>query len=187
MCRRVYASLLGLAKLRIQCCGILIREMRDSTINYKLVRPSLNVFKWKPPDQGSYKINCKAVIDVRGGWIGLGIVIRDVSGLVMASCSLRIAAGVDVWAANSLAILKSIQFDSECGMFPFIIEFDAKRVVNWNNNSSHMNSNYGTILGDIDELSSHWSGSNINWVPAVCNTVALGLAKEALRLDEDQL
>ncbi|KAK3230181.1 hypothetical protein Dsin_002062 [Dipteronia sinensis] len=127
-------------------------QRRDSTTTDKIVRPSLNVAHWKPPDQGSYKINCKVIIDDRGGWIEIGIFIRNALGLVMASCSLRFAAGVDVWAANSLAILKSFQFGSECGLFPFDIESEAKR-----------------------------SGTNVVWVPTV-----VGLAKEALSLDEDQ-
>ncbi|KAK3228810.1 hypothetical protein Dsin_000691 [Dipteronia sinensis] len=161
-------------------------QKRDSARTDALVRPSLNVVRWTPPDQGSYKINCKAIIGSRGGGIALGIVIRNASGPVMASCSLRLAAGVDIWAANSLAVLKSFQFGNDCVLIPFVIESDAKRVVDWINNSSHLNSIYGTILGEIASFSSLRGGSSIAWVPAMGNKVALGLAKEALRLDEDQ-
>ncbi|KAK3224787.1 hypothetical protein Dsin_004649 [Dipteronia sinensis] len=115
--------------------------------------------------RGFIKVIVRRLLTLEEVGLGLALLslIRDASGLVMASCSLRLPAGVDVWAANSLAILKSFQFGSECGLFPFIIESDAKRVVNWINNSSHWNSNYGTILGDIDRLSSHRSGSNVIW------------------------
>ncbi|KAK3189500.1 hypothetical protein Dsin_029061 [Dipteronia sinensis] len=113
------------------------------------VQASLERVKWKPSDQGEYKINCKAVIHRDCGWIGFGIVIRDSLGLVMASCSVRTAAGVDSWAANALAIRNGIQFGSECGIFPFSIEFDAKGVVDGINKSTHQDSNYGSILLDI--------------------------------------
>ncbi|KAK3221622.1 hypothetical protein Dsin_008647 [Dipteronia sinensis] len=211
MFRRSYAYHSGVAQPRMMWVGTLMRGvctrsrvvivlgrswrvLRVSPIilqggalslTVKDVRPILNVVLWQPPNQGWYKINCKAVIDGRGGGIGLGIIIRDGSGLVMASYALQIATGVNIWAANALAILKSIQFGNECGLSLFSIESDAKRVVNWIKNSNHLSSNYGSILGDIDRISSQLRGSKVNWVPAVCNLVALGLAKEALILDVD--
>ncbi|KAK3230483.1 hypothetical protein Dsin_002364 [Dipteronia sinensis] len=106
--------------------------------------------------------------------------------MVMASCSLQIAAGADLWAANALAILKSSQFGKDCGLASFTIESDSKRVVNWIKTASHLNSKYGAILGDIDKVSTHWRGSGVTWVPSVCNKVALGLTKEALKLDGDR-
>ena len=67
----------------------------------------MDIIKWKPPDQERYKINCKAVLDNGDGWVGVGIVIRDASGFIMASCALRFATSIDIWVANALAILKS--------------------------------------------------------------------------------
>ncbi|KAI9165603.1 hypothetical protein LWI28_017221 [Acer negundo] len=95
-------------------------------------------------------------------------------GLVMASCALGIAVGVDIWVANALAILRSIHFGNECGLILFCIEFNVKRVVNWINNSSHSNSACGTILNDVDSLLSYWNVSSVNWIPSRCNKVALG-------------
>ncbi|TXG51180.1 hypothetical protein EZV62_023704 [Acer yangbiense] len=149
------------------------------------VKASLDRVLWKPLDQGTYKINCKAVVSKEGGWIGFGIIIRDARGLVMASCSVQLVAGIDAWAANALAILNSIQFGSECGLFPFIIESDTKRVVNGINNGSHLNSNYRSILIDIDRLLFFWRVSSVNWAPAGCNKVAHGLAMEARSIMED--
>ncbi|KAK3187995.1 hypothetical protein Dsin_027556 [Dipteronia sinensis] len=161
-------------------------QQRGYVVSDKGVKNNLNEIQWQPPDQGWYKINCTAVMEERGGGFDLGIVIREVSGKVMASCSLQIAAGVDLWAANALAILKSSQFGKDCGLAPFTIESDSKRVVNWIKTASHLNSKYGAIPGDIDKVSTHWRGLGVTWVPSVCNKVALGLAKEALKLDGDR-
>ncbi|KAK3212784.1 hypothetical protein Dsin_017490 [Dipteronia sinensis] len=35
---------------------------------------------WKLPDMGVYKLNCDAAVDVAGGFIGIGLVIRDAAG-----------------------------------------------------------------------------------------------------------
>ncbi|KAK3222258.1 hypothetical protein Dsin_009283 [Dipteronia sinensis] len=130
-------------------------QQRGYVVPDKGVKNNVNEIQWQPPDQGWYKINCTAVMEERGGGFGLGIVIREVSGMVMASCSLQIAAGVDFWAANALAILKSSQFGKDCGLAPFTIESDSKRVVNWIKTASHLNSKYGAILGEIDKVSTH--------------------------------
>ncbi|KAK3224293.1 hypothetical protein Dsin_011318 [Dipteronia sinensis] len=149
------------------------------------VQASLERVKWKPPDQREYKINCKVVIHRDCGWIGFGIVIRDSLGLVMASCSVRTAARVDSWAANALVIRNGIQFGNECGLFPFSIESDAKRAVDEINKSTHLDSNYGSILLDIASLLALWRVSGVKWAPAACNKVAFGLAKEAISRRDD--
>ncbi|TXG58335.1 hypothetical protein EZV62_016164 [Acer yangbiense] len=94
-------------------------KIRDPAKSELIGRFPLVVFKWNPPYHSCFKINCKAMIDDGKGLIGFGIVIRNASSLVMASYALRIAAGVDIWVANALAILISIQFGSECGLAPF--------------------------------------------------------------------
>ncbi|KAK2652569.1 hypothetical protein Ddye_012425 [Dipteronia dyeriana] len=141
--------------------------------------------KWILPDSGEYKINCKAVINEFGRGYGLVIIIRDFLGLVMASCSVCIVAGVDVWAANALTVPNSIQFGSECCFLPFYIESDAKRAVDGINNSTHLNSNNGSILLDIDRLLLLRKVLSVKWIPAGCNKVANGLTKEACHLSED--
>ncbi|TXG64010.1 hypothetical protein EZV62_011004 [Acer yangbiense] len=106
--------------LEDEAAEIVTSAMKRDHANSELIgRTPLAGFKWNPPDQSCFKINCKALIDNGKGWIGFGIVIRNASGLVMASYALRIAAGVDIWVANALAMLRSIHFCSECGLTPF--------------------------------------------------------------------
>ena len=42
---------------------------------------------WSPLDPNCFKINCDAAVDRVGGRIGIGIVIMDHSGFILASCS----------------------------------------------------------------------------------------------------
>ncbi|KAK3211194.1 hypothetical protein Dsin_015900 [Dipteronia sinensis] len=80
---------------------------------------------WKPPDSGSFKINCDADVDASRHRIGIGIVIRDDSGFVMASCSQRVVATFDAQVAETLAIYRGIIFGKDCCLAPCVIESDA--------------------------------------------------------------
>ncbi|KAK0582200.1 hypothetical protein LWI29_022735 [Acer saccharum] len=159
---------------------------KKSPVSARLaVRNFMENFKWNPPEQGRYKINYKVVSGYGDGRLGISIVIRDDSGFIMASCALCFAAGIDIWVANALAILKSFHFANDCGLFPFVIESDTKRVVNWISNFSHLNSHYGFILQDIDNLRLLWNNPSIVWSSVGGNKVAFSLSMVALRLGED--
>ncbi|KAK3218146.1 hypothetical protein Dsin_012116 [Dipteronia sinensis] len=127
-------------------------QRKNHGTSVKAVKPLLDVIKWNLSDQRRYKINCKVVLDNGKSLVGVGSIIGEASGFVMASCALRFAAGNYIWAANALAILKSCHFASDCGLFPFLIESNAKRVVNRITNFIQLNSRYGDILQDIERL-----------------------------------
>ncbi|KAK3183280.1 hypothetical protein Dsin_030566 [Dipteronia sinensis] len=84
---------------------------------------------WKPPDPSTYKINCDAVINTAGCLVGIGIVIRDWEGFVMASCSQKIDATFSPQVVEATAILRSLQFAIDTGLYPCKVESDAKVVV----------------------------------------------------------
>ncbi|KAK3194534.1 hypothetical protein Dsin_025844 [Dipteronia sinensis] len=52
--------------------------------------------KWKPPDEGLYKVNCDAWVDKTG----IGVIIRDRIGNVFASCAQSSMADLSTKAAN---------------------------------------------------------------------------------------
>ncbi|KAK2651962.1 hypothetical protein Ddye_011818 [Dipteronia dyeriana] len=49
--------------------------------------------RWIPPSSGLFKINTDAAIDGHNGKVGIGIIIRDAAGEVLASSALPISAG----------------------------------------------------------------------------------------------
>ncbi|KAK2656306.1 hypothetical protein Ddye_009358 [Dipteronia dyeriana] len=138
-----------------------------------------------PPESGSFKVNCNAVVDVCGCRIGISIVIRDVTDFVLAACSQVVMATFDIQVANTLAIYKSILFARDCGSTPWALESDAEVVVNRIIEGSQMDSISGTILADITRLLSSDEGLTINHVPRLVNQAAHGLAKNALVISKD--
>ncbi|KAK3231558.1 hypothetical protein Dsin_003439 [Dipteronia sinensis] len=66
--------------------------------------PKLVVPRWRPPDRGIYKLNTDAAVDEENSCVGLGMIIRDHLGRVMASSSQKVAMLVPrVWLRQLLS------------------------------------------------------------------------------------
>ncbi|KAK2658982.1 hypothetical protein Ddye_005515 [Dipteronia dyeriana] len=86
--------------------------------------------RWKPPHERVYKINTDAAVAVGGGRVGIGIIIRDFTGNVMASSSQPVRVGYFVYIVKALAILRGLQLARDMRLLPCFIEYDAQVVVN---------------------------------------------------------
>ncbi|TXG63243.1 hypothetical protein EZV62_010237 [Acer yangbiense] len=140
---------------------------------------------WRPPEPEYYKINCDAAVNNNAGCIGLGIVIRDNGGFVLASCSLMLTAGFDATLAETMAIYRGLIFSRDCGLALCCLESDAAVVVKRISEGSHLDSVSGLILAEISTLITNLNVISVSHVPRLANNVAHGLAKFALKVDED--
>ncbi|KAK2659188.1 hypothetical protein Ddye_005721 [Dipteronia dyeriana] len=77
------------------------------------------------PEEGMYKINSDAAILL----VGLGAIIRDFNGQMMASAVQKMVAGFFLQVAEATAILRVIRFAVDSGLLPAVIESDNKAVV----------------------------------------------------------
>ncbi|KAK1576780.1 hypothetical protein Q3G72_016433 [Acer saccharum] len=108
--------------------------------------------KWVPPAEGMYKANCGVFVNKSKRRIGIGIVIRNHNGNIMASCSQALDANLSLKAAKLTAVLRSILFSRDCGLAPCLVEVLEATVVRWIVNGSYRQSEFGVILNDIDSL-----------------------------------
>ncbi|KAK2650445.1 hypothetical protein Ddye_017934 [Dipteronia dyeriana] len=114
------------------------------------------VARWRPPRAGFYKINCGVVNEVGGSRVGIGIVIRNDSGLVMVSCSQVIEDNFDGQIARTMAVYRGILFSQDCGLEPCVIESDKVRVVDHILNVNPLDTKCGTILIEMAQgLANH--------------------------------
>ncbi|KAK3217644.1 hypothetical protein Dsin_011614 [Dipteronia sinensis] len=90
---------------------------------------------------------------------GVGLVIRDHCGTVVASSSQQVEAYFSPQIAEAVAILRCMIFAVDSGLVPAVIESDALGVVNFVN--------------------------KVSYVPTKANFVAYALAKLILNLTED--
>ncbi|KAK2661889.1 hypothetical protein Ddye_000463 [Dipteronia dyeriana] len=91
------------------------------------------------PGQGScndIKINIDAVIDKVSKIVGIGIIIRDYMGIVVASSIQRISATYDPHVAEAITLCMGL-------VFAMYIGSDAKVVVDWLNSGKALDSDVG--------------------------------------------
>ncbi|KAH7575778.1 hypothetical protein JRO89_XS02G0217900 [Xanthoceras sorbifolium] len=102
----------------------------SSAVVCPAAQPSGFAIRWHHPPYGFYKVNMDAAVDVSGLRIGLGFVIRDGHGLVLAAGSQPLHLYVSPQIAEALAILQVVRFASELGITPIMVESNALEVVN---------------------------------------------------------
>ncbi|KAK2651128.1 hypothetical protein Ddye_018617 [Dipteronia dyeriana] len=140
---------------------------------------------WIPPPLGRLKINTDTAIDVAKKRVGIGIIVRDSTGAVMASSSQQVKASYDPHTVESLAIYKGLQFALESGFWNCVLESDAQVVVNLINSNSYVSSDVGVIIQDILGLLVKFTECNVGFVPRRANLTAHCLVKLGLNSETE--
>ncbi|KAK0608384.1 hypothetical protein LWI29_029944 [Acer saccharum] len=133
----------------------------------------------KTPTAGCVKINSDATLSDAKGVSGVGVVIRDWKGEVLASCCQRFEVCFQPFIAEAVAILTGIRLALQLGLFPALLESDALAVVELISAKVVPASDVGIVINDILNLISSCFVS-FSFVPRLANRVAHGLAKLAL-------
>ena len=149
-------------------------------------RQKLNGEIWQPPPSEVYKLNYDAALFSDLGRTGIGAVIRNEKGEVMAAMTACGQAVHTSEEAKLLACRRALEFAVDAGFYRLIIEGDNGNVTHAISSSTENNSPFGNVVDDICHLirGLHWS--------AVCcirrgrNRVAHVLVQHArFTLDED--
>ncbi|TXG68182.1 hypothetical protein EZV62_003117 [Acer yangbiense] len=109
--------------------------------------PSIVV--WKPPVEGTIKINCDAALDMNRGVVGFGLVVRDFGGVVLASCVQHIQVNFSPLIAEAMTILRGINLAFDSNLIPFVIKTDALAVVKLIEAKSPSLADIGLVIGEI--------------------------------------
>ncbi|KAK1569107.1 hypothetical protein Q3G72_032578 [Acer saccharum] len=119
------------------------------------------MIRWKSPGSGMYKLNIDVYLEMGLRKTGLGMVIWDHTGFMMASSAQRIEALYTPQIVKALAILQGLTFAIETGLYPVIVESDAFEVVNLVNSSSKVFTKIGVVVGDIRILLHSIAGGHL--------------------------
>ncbi|GMN38536.1 hypothetical protein TIFTF001_007770 [Ficus carica] len=77
---------------------------------------------WSPPRHGVHKINTDANVRKMHGFIGIGVIIRDVDGMVIAALSKKIMGFFSPLVADSLAAREGVFLARKCRLDSWILE-----------------------------------------------------------------
>ena len=116
---------------------------------------------------------------------GVGAVIRNAVGDVMASISARGAAVVDSEEAEALACRKAMEFAIAAGFSELIVEGDNAMVMSAVSSTSPNWSRLGVIYDDIGCLAAGLRYVAFSCIRRSANSVAHSLARYANVLDEE--
>ncbi|KAL5745872.1 hypothetical protein ACOSP7_027018 [Xanthoceras sorbifolium] len=109
---------------------------------------------------GYFKLNIDASLSPAGGLVGLGLVVRNYDGLVVAAGAARVKAGLS----------------------HLLVESDAFSVVNVLRERSFPCSDLGLLIANIIQLVDVANIVSFSFIPRICNRVADAVGKHALAL-----
>jgi len=137
---------------------------------------------WKKPSEGSWKINWDAAISKEKLKMGVGIVIRDAEGRLVAAKTKTVPYIVDPTAAETMAAWFAVEFGRELGAARVVLEGDSLVVVSGLRTVDPCNRFFGQLIDDIKSSFSHFSAVEVRHVRREANTAAHELAKCAISL-----
>ncbi|KAK2646057.1 hypothetical protein Ddye_021252 [Dipteronia dyeriana] len=140
---------------------------------------------WLPPDDRWYKVNTYAAISSDEMKMGLGIIIRDNKGAVMASSAQYLNAGYSPQVAEAMAIFRGLQFAVDTGLVPCMIESDAQVVINLLISGVPPLSDVGLIIQDNYSFYEKSFSCSFAFAPRKANMATHCLAKYGLSSSVD--
>ena len=135
--------------------------------------------KWKPPIPDRYKVNFDGAIFSETNEAGLGAIIRNHRGEVMASLCQRIPYPHSVAAVEASAARAAVNLVLELGFREADIEGDSLEIINALLQDSSSFTLYGHLITDTNNTARHLNSFQFLHVKREDNMVAHSLAKRA--------
>ncbi|XP_071723406.1 uncharacterized protein [Rutidosis leptorrhynchoides] len=132
--------------------------------------------RWIPPCQGSIKINTDAALFKESCFWGLGIVMRDHLGATVCYKSVYEQGFMDIFYAESTALLQGVLLALSFGFPHVIFESDALLVVNGANSTDPSFLSCRDVLDRIRSLAKNFVSCKFLFVPSSCNNLAHRIA-----------
>ena len=164
----------------------ILKNSKERRTEFQLLHPSLpkqqhrKHTKWKPPAEDNLKVNYDGAIFQEQGRAGIGVVIRNSAGDVMASLSQQIPMPTMVAQVEAMATRRAVEFAQELGITRAIIEGDSETICKDLLNPSPSLSLHGLLIRDAQDLALSFTSITFAHVSRQGNTVAHSLARMAI-------
>ena len=140
-----------------------------------------NHTRWKPPEHGTYKVNYDGAVFSQQGKAGLGVIIRNHEGAVMASLAQQIPLPTTVAQVEALAARRATEFALEIGITTAILEGDSETIVKELMEPNPSLALHGHLIQDVKSLQNSFNSLNFTHVRREGNNVAHALARWAIK------
>ena len=160
---------------------------KDRKLEFQCIHPVTitpqhrNHTRWKPPEQGVYKVNYDGAMFNQQNRAGLDVVIRNIEGAIMASMSQQIPLPTTVAQVKALAARRAAAFALEVGINKAILEDDSETIVKELMESTPSLALHGHLLQDVKSLQNSFNFLSFTHVHRQGNNVAHTLARRAIK------
>ena len=164
-----------------------LTEYRQAQVQLTVTRTDQQCNEtWKPPPSSAYKLNFDAAIFVDLDRTGVGAIIQNEQGQVMAAMTASGPKANSSEEAELLACRRSMEFAVDAGFTKLIIEGDNVNVMQAISSSQINCSLLGYVVDDIRHLVHCLEWARISFTRRGGNKVAYALAQHARNsLDND--
>ncbi|XP_075665557.1 uncharacterized protein LOC142635251 [Castanea sativa] len=135
--------------------------------------------KWKPPLAGIYKVNFYSAIFEEIGEAGIGVVVWNFKGEVMASLLEKIQYPSTVKMVELLAAHRAMLFTQEVSLRDTIVEGDSVTIISTLQNGKMQKSSMGHLINDTLSIVSSFRSLSFSHILRQGNAVAHALARRA--------
>ena len=170
-----------LAKAEAMCSSYQRISFQEETAAGSSSEPT--VTWWKPPPENWFKLNVDAATNAGKERAGLGAIVRNWKGEIMAAGIQSTDFHGDVEYAEAEAIYFGIKMAIDAGLVPLMVESDSKIAVSLANGRSLKEISW--LIGEIKGCMGVKKSFKINHVLRSSNTTAHRLAKYAVSNPSD--
>ncbi|XP_042958077.1 uncharacterized protein LOC122293606 [Carya illinoinensis] len=141
--------------------------------------------RWKKPDALVCKFNWDAAIDATNKRVGIGVIVRDSEGEILACMCLRMNNLLKPACAEAYALRRAMFFCLELGCSSAVFEGDSLVVVNATNSGCEVSLDYSVIIEDTRKMLSNDGKWSVKFTHREANNVAHTLAKLTLDCSDE--
>jgi hypothetical protein len=142
---------------------------------------------WTKPPPGVLKTNWDAAVDGKRRKIGVGVIVRNHEGGVIAMMCEIINFIQDPVTAEALAARRAVEFSRTLGVGELILEGDALQIVEALQSEDGGRSLYGVIIEDALQIMQSFLNCKVSFIHREGNEEAHKLAKLAISLGENKV
>lgn len=140
--------------------------------------------RWKPPPAGWFKANVDAAVKIDQQRTGLGVVIRNPEGKVVAAAMKTTIFLDKVDYAEAEATQFGLEIAEQAGCIPVIMESDSQEVVSLMSCKKSTRTEIFWVVAEVHDRIKRLKHVKVQYTPRNCNSVAHSLAKLALELND---
>ena len=145
----------------------LVQEYFDACQSTSGLSVPVAPVRWTRPLDGLYKVNFDTALFEGSGCGGIGVTIRDSSGVIIGALSQKIPLPHLVDLAEALAACRVVVFAQELCLANVLVEGDCLRVVLALRDPAGCHTLYGHIVEDTHRLASHFRSYSFSHVRRV--------------------